>query len=95
MNKKASMHYIFVSCALISVLITGIFFYENSTAGNYYILREYEGQLAVFINDSDIPSEILPQEFDSFSLKDKEKLKAGIKAQSEAELYRLIEDFSG
>ena len=69
---------------------------ENSDAvqNDYYTVMEYEGKIAVFKNEENIPFEI----FDSFAAvlpdTDRELLKNGIIANSTEELQKIIEDYT-
>lgn len=59
-----------------------------------YILREYNGELAVFRGESDTPYKLLDIPISVMSDYDKEILKAGIFTDSPSELNRLIEDYT-
>lgn len=59
-----------------------------------YILKEYNGILAVFTPNSDTPQKKLPDVMiASLPEYDKLLLKTGIKVYSDKELQRLIEDY--
>ncbi len=95
MSKKMSGMYIFLCICFLAILLTGIFFGETDSKSFTYTLKDYNGKLAVYINDSETPERILDSDTAALPLNDREKLKKGIGGLSEAELFRLIEDFSG
>ena len=94
MNKKLIPLFVFMSVTLIMILITGVFFYEKSD-NTAYILKDYNGKIAVFTEEDAHPVEIFDTNTASLPSKDTEALKAGIRVETKEELYRLIEDFSG
>ena len=59
---------------------------QSSATG--YIVREQDGQVAVFQNGTDHPIQSLPET-------DRELLSQGIYAFDEAALQRLLEDYTG
>lgn len=59
-----------------------------------YILKEYNGELAVFRGDSDTPYRLLGVPVSVMSDYDKKILKAGIFTETQEELNRLIEDYT-
>ncbi|MBR3767182.1 MAG: BofC C-terminal domain-containing protein [Clostridia bacterium] len=95
MNRKQGLIYIFLCVTLISIFITGIYFYDTDNKNEYYLLKEYDGKLAVFSENGTSLLEITDVDINIFPEDDKKSLQEGIKAYSEDELYRLIEDFSG
>lgn len=86
--------YILLCICLISILITGIYFGGEKEAPPLYTLREYDGKLAVF-SEGEEPLSILETDIGLFPEKDRTALKEGIGNLTEAELFSLIEDFSG
>lgn len=61
-----------------------------------YILKEYNGNIAVYRYGETQPIDILSEiVYYSLPKYDREQLKKGIYIYSEAELQRLIEDFDG
>lgn len=70
---------------------------ENSEAlsksEEFYILKEYNGKIAVYSSNSDKPIEITNASTAKLPKSDQEALKDGIKAESKKELNRLLEDF--
>ncbi len=94
MNKKLIQPFVFMSVTLIMILITGIFFYEASD-DTEFILKDYNGKIAVFTEEDANPIKILDTDTASLPSKDTEALKTGIRVGTKEELYRLIEDFSG
>ncbi len=60
-----------------------------------YILRDYDGRLAVFSFDSDQPEEILDIFTGSLPEYDQEQLKKGVSVYSPEHLESLIQDYDG
>ena len=58
-----------------------------------YKLKEYEGNLAVFKNDSISPIKITSISIENLPPTDQQMLKDGIEASSEEELNTLLEDY--
>ncbi|MBQ6708495.1 MAG: hypothetical protein IJM97_06065 [Clostridia bacterium] len=59
-----------------------------------YSLMDYNGKLAVFKNNSDMPVRIFNVYLDNLPESDKADLKKGITCKDDAELKRLIEDYT-
>lgn len=68
---------------------------SNSTSQSeeFYILKEYNGKIAIFSSSSDTPTEITNASVSKLPKEDQQSLKAGIKAKDKDELNRLLEDF--
>ena len=64
-----------------------------SKSEEFYILKEYNGKIAVYSSNSDKPIEITKASTAKLPKSDQEALKDGIKAESKKELNRLLEDF--
>ena len=64
-----------------------------SISEEFYILKEYNGKIAVYSSNSDKPIEITNASTAKLPKNDQEALKDGIKAESKKELNRLLEDF--
>ena len=64
-----------------------------SKSEEFYILKEYNGKIAVYSSNSDKPREITNASTAKLPKNDQEALKDGIKAESKKELNRLLEDF--
>ena len=94
MNKNSSSVYILLCICLISILITGIYFKDTNDEPPLYTLKEYNGMLAVF-SEGEEPLSIIDSDIRHFPEKDRSVLKEGIANLTEAELFSLIEDFSG
>lgn len=60
-----------------------------------YVLKEYNGKIAVFETNSENPLEVFSIFIDTLPQIDRELLKDGIPAGNKAELLRLIEDYTG
>ncbi len=98
LNQKFIKNYFFLFITLFFIIITCVFhstteFPEQSE--HYYILKEYEGKLALFESEEITPKEIFDININIFPENDIKKLQKGILAENEEELIRLIEDFSG
>lgn len=68
---------------------------ENTSAKDSYVLKEYNGKLAVFEMDSENPVEVFSVFVNTLPQVDRDLLKNGIIASTKAELLRLIEDYTG
>ena len=67
---------------------------EAETEDWYYWLRAYNGHIAVFFGDeSEFPSIETTIEIDTLRDVDREKLEAGISAQTYEQVLQLLEDF--
>ena len=64
-----------------------------SKSEEFYILKEYNGKIAVYSSNSKKPIEITNASTAKLPKSDQEALKDGIKAESKKELNRLLEDF--
>lgn len=68
---------------------------EQMTVSDTYILREYEGQIAVFSDDSEMPVKVFDTAVSDLPKSDRELLELGITVETPEELQKLIEDFTG
>ncbi|MBR2876346.1 MAG: BofC C-terminal domain-containing protein, partial [Clostridia bacterium] len=59
-----------------------------------YTLKEYNGRVALFINDNKLPKETFEIRTNSLPTGDIEKLKIGIRVTSEKDLQKIIEDYT-
>ncbi|MCI5655720.1 MAG: BofC C-terminal domain-containing protein [Candidatus Pseudoruminococcus sp.] len=59
----------------------------------FYILKDYNGKIAVYSSNSNKPIEITNASTAKLPKSDQDALRAGIKAKSRKELNRLLEDF--
>ena len=59
-----------------------------------YVLKDYNGHIAVFYSNKDTPYEEFDIPTDTFSEYDKNMLKQGIKADTQEEIRQLIEDYT-
>lgn len=88
---------VFLSLGFISLNLTKI----NAISSNepipveqeYYILKSYNNKIALFSSQRESPIEIFDIYTDSLPDYDKEKLRQGIKAYSEAELNKILETY--
>lgn len=67
---------------------------ETTTKISYYIVSEYNGQIAVFVNDDKTPVKIYDSYISTLPQKDQETLKEGIKVETQEELQLIIEDYT-
>lgn len=69
---------------------------QAKTGGyNGYILKEYNGKIAVFSGDNSTPVEVFDVEYSSLPYADRQELSAGIKADNLKKIYQIAEDFDG
>lgn len=68
---------------------------ESLTTSNTYTVKEYEGQVAVFSDDNDMPIKVFETSVSSLPECDRKLLSTGITVDSPEELQRIIEDFTG
>lgn len=69
---------------------------ENTTSEavkTQYILSEFNGKLAIFQTNNNIPLEVLDVRIDSLPERDIEKIKNGITANTLNEIFALAEDY--
>ena len=59
-----------------------------------YVLKDYNGHIAVFHSNETTPYKEFDIPTDTFSEYDKNMLKKGIKADSEEQIRQLIEDYT-
>lgn len=65
------------------------------TVSNKYTVREYEGQVAVFSDDSEMPVKVFDTAVSVLPKSDRELLELGITVDTPEELQKLIEDLTG
>ena len=68
---------------------------ESSTAQNTYTVREYEGQIAIFSDDGEMPVKVFDTSVSTLPKSDRELLELGITVENPEELQRIIEDLTG
>lgn len=61
----------------------------------YYVLSEYQGKIAVFKNNDNIPINVFDTYISTLPLHDRTLIKEGIQVKTKEELQRLIEDYTG
>ncbi|HBL41206.1 MAG TPA: hypothetical protein DDY98_06410 [Ruminococcaceae bacterium] len=61
--------------------------------GCVYWIKEYNGMVAVFETDSQMPQEVLDCPINSLPTEEAERIQSGIPVSSEEELQQLIEAF--
>lgn len=90
----------FIIVASLTIIISNAFnnkteipYTESITEEKHYILKDFDGRLALFSNESGVPIEIYNIFTDSLPEEDKSEIKTGIKAKNEEELQKLIEAY--
>lgn len=68
---------------------------ESLTVASTYTVREYEGQVAVFSDDSEMPVKVFDTAVSVLPKSDRELLELGITVDTPEELQKLIEDLTG
>ena len=68
---------------------------SNNESYNSYILKEYNGKIAVFLGTNSKPLDIFDVEFSSLPYSDRQELIKGIKADDLKKIYQIAEDFDG
>ncbi len=66
---------------------------SSGTDGFAYVIKDYNGRVAVFQNGSDRPEEILDCPLDSLPQEEALRVRNGIPVSDEAQLQRLIEAY--
>lgn len=65
---------------------------EQTTKYRTYVVREYDGVVAVFYSDSNKPIRVTQRYVKALPEKDRAKLKKGIRVNDREQLRRLLED---
>jgi len=65
----------------------------TETQATYYVLKDYKGRIALFINENKIPKETYEVFTNTLPTEDAEKIKSGIIITTERELQKILEDF--
>lgn len=94
---------IFLCLGLSAVLLLCIFLPSRNTApqnesltvSDKYTVREYEGQIAVFSDSSEMPVKVFDTAVSALPKSDRELLELGITVETPEELQKIIEDFTG
>lgn len=94
---------IFLCLGLSAVLLLCIFLPSRNTAfqnesltvSDKYTVREYEGQIAVFSDGSEMPVKVFDTAVSALPKSDRELLELGITVETPEELQKIIEDFTG
>lgn len=88
---------IFLSLGFITSNLTKMNAYQTSTYENttdfHYILKDYNGKIALFTSDREAPVEVYDIFTNSLPDRDAEKLSKGITASDEKELSKLLETY--
>lgn len=88
---------IFCIATLFVNLNNDITIYENEEISNQnetYIIKEYDGKVAVFKNKEKTPSTIYESYISLLPIEDQQKLLNGIKVDNTTDLQRIIEDYT-
>ena len=67
---------------------------EKSPEAPLYTISEFNGRLAVFNYNSDIPIEIYDIKINTLPILDYEKIKTGVNVYTKESLYILIEEYT-
>ncbi len=67
---------------------------NQQSTQDYYIVKEYEGKIAVFKNESTIPMNIYDSYVSLLPEHDRTLLENGIRAESTEKLQEIIEDYT-
>ena len=59
----------------------------------YYTLRDYNGRIALFVNDNEAPKETFEVFTNTLPEEDASKIKKGIIVKNEAELQKILEEY--
>lgn len=65
---------------------------ENATKYKTYIVKEYDGVVAVFENGDNKPIRVTDRYVSALPKADRDKLKTGIEVETPEQLRRLLED---
>ncbi|NLW65016.1 MAG: hypothetical protein GXY26_02125 [Clostridiales bacterium] len=66
---------------------------ESVSEGTCYVLRDYEGHVAVFVeNDPDIPMTVTDIQVNTLRELDRETMRTGLKVRSQERLMMILED---
>ena len=86
--------YIAATLGIIAILAVNLP-KEKGDSVDVYTVKDYNGRIGVFVNDSEIPSSTLDVFVNSLPIADRNDLEKGITVYSQQELSRLIEDLDG
>lgn len=68
---------------------------SSAASSSYYVIREYNGHIAVYENDSTVPFEEFQTEVDVLPDADQKELEDGIVVNTMTEVRQRVEDFDG
>lgn len=105
MQKRIIIPLLAVAASLIMIALFAVFlfFFGTGAASSSetpapsqpaYILREYDGKLGIFPADSDTPQEVIDVPISLLPPYDQAELRSGVPAADDAELSRLLEDYT-
>lgn len=64
------------------------------TKTTYYVIKEYKGRIALFVNNNELPKETYEIFTSSLPSEDAEKIRKGITVTNENDLQRILEDYT-
>ena len=91
------------SLVMIGLFLVFLFYFGDGAADSSqaaepsqpaYTLREYDGKLGVFPAGSDTPSQVIDIPISLLPPYDQAELQSGVSAADDAELARLLEDYT-
>ena len=82
-------------CAAAVLTVSAITQRAEPDASEMYVLRDYNGRIAVFACDEDEPLEVFDIFTSSLPKSEAERVYKGITVEGGEALQRLIEDFTG
>lgn len=66
----------------------------TETKTTYYVIKEYNGRIALFVNNNELPKETYEIFTSSLPSEDAEKIRKGITVTNENDLQRILEDYT-
>ncbi|MGN0545023.1 MAG: BofC C-terminal domain-containing protein [Acutalibacteraceae bacterium] len=78
-----------------AAFLTTSFVIEKTATPDKYIIRDYQGRVAVFRYGEDEPEEVFEVFTSSLPESECERISKGITVKSDEELQSLIEDYTG
>ena len=96
---RRSMMIILIALLILLAATTGILIVKGQPAKQTtlpkYILKEYNGKVAIFSGGQQTPQEILEIDLSALPDTDQKQLFARIEVDNETQLQQYIEDFDG
>ena len=82
-------------CAAAFLAVSAITQRAEPDASEMYVLRDYNGRIAVFVYGEDEPQEVFDVFTSSLPRGEAERVYKGITVEGDEALQKLIEDFTG